>query len=505
MPSELSATEIQSSEHAAPPSFGAPGPEKHGKPGFNAGGLVRKILVLFVIVIVVLAAIWKIRRNTAAQEADNALMESQGDRPTPVLTALVERRTMPVYLTALGTVTAYNTVTIKTRVDGQLMRVNVREGQAVKQGQLLMEIDPSPYQAAVAQAEGQLAKDQATANNAQAEAQRYTALREAGVVSRESEQSQISLSGQAAGSIQADRAAIQAAKVNLAYTKIASPINGIVGLRQVDAGNIVHAVDTTGLPVVTQLQPITVIFTLPEDQLPEVFKLTREGVRLTVEAYDRSSATHLATGTLLTLDNEIDTTTGTDKVKAVFPNTDGALFPNQFVNIRLVLEQRQGAIVIPAAALQTGSQGSFVYLVKQGVPPAGPRPGPKEDALKNPAPSDPAGFYVVAQPVKIGVTEGAQLIVASGLEPGDQVVVDGQEKLVGGSKVVPRLSDSETGPKKVAAMGAHTSPPPSTASDMTSLDVPGAAARRKSAQDPQTPRGTPARTQTPAGTQSRRP
>ena len=216
-------------------------------------------------------------------------------------------------------------------------------------GQLLMEIDPAPYQAALAQAQGQLAKDQANANNAQAEAQRYTALREAGVVSRESEQSQLSAAGQAAGSLLSDQAAIQAAKVNLAYTHIASPINGVVGLRQVDAGNIVHSADTTGLLVITQLQPIAVIFTLPEDQLPEVLKLVRGGRSLAVEAYDRSSATHLATGSLLTVDNQIDTATGTDKVKAVFPNTDNALFPNQFVNVRLVLEQRQDATVIPAA------------------------------------------------------------------------------------------------------------------------------------------------------------
>ncbi|WP_263381971.1 efflux RND transporter periplasmic adaptor subunit [Granulicella arctica] len=505
MPSELSASETQSTEtRQSAPTFGTSVPESP-KPQSKAKGLLRTIMVLLAVVLIIGAAAWKIKRNASDQEAENARMESMGDRPTPVLTAAVERKTMPVYLTALGTVTAYNTVTIKPRVDGQLLRVTVREGQTVKEGQLLMEIDPSPYLAAVAQAEGQLAKDQATANNAQTEAARYTALREAGVVSKESEQSQISLSGQAAGSIQADRAAIQAAKVNLAYTKIVSPINGVVGLRQVDPGNIVHAADTTGLLVVTQLQPISVIFTLPEDQLPEVFKLTREGVRLTTEAYDRSSATHLATGTLLTLDNQIDTTTGTDKVKAVFANADGALFPNQFVNIRLVLEQRQGAIVIPAAALQTGTQGSFVYVVKQGIPPPGLRKDVKEDAPKSTTPPDPSGYYVVAQPVRIDVTEGAQLIVASGLQPGDQIVVDGQEKLVAGSIVIPRLGEPDAAPKKIAGIGARTPPPASTAPDMTSIDVPGLS-RRKAEQPTPSPKGTqaPATTQAPAGTQGRR-
>jgi len=403
---------------------------------------VRKLIVLLVIVLVVGAAVWKIRRNAAELDATNALEALMGDRPTPIMTASVEQKTMPVYLTALGTVTAYNTVTIKTRVDGQLMKVKVREGQAVKQGQLLIEIDPKPYEAALAQAEGQLAKDQANAKNAQAEAQRYTALLQAGVVSKESQQSQISLSGQAEGSIVADKAAIEAAKVNLAYTKISSPIDGVVGLRQVDPGNIVHATDTTGLLVVTQLQPIAVIFTLPEDQLPQVLRLTRGGSQLTVEAYDRSSATHLATGSLLTLDNQIDTTTGTDKVKAVFNNTDGALFPNQFVNVRLVLQRRQNATVIPAAALQTGSQGSFVYLLKHGEPPAALLPA----GTGAPAASkeDKDGYYVESRPVKVDVTEGSQLILASGLKPGDQIVVDGQEKLKSGSRVIPQQQQQTT-------------------------------------------------------------
>ena len=411
-----------------------------------------KWIVLLVVLAAVAFAIWRIRSNNRDQATEAQKSAAAADRPTPVLTTAVVQRPMPIYLTALGTVTAYNTVTIKSRVDGQLLRVLVREGQAVRQGQLLMEIDPRPYQAALAQAQGQLAKDQATAANASAEAQRYTALYQAGVVSKESQQSQISGAGQATGAIQADQAAIQAAQVNLTYTRITSPINGIVGLRQVDAGNIVHAADTTGLIVVTQVQPIAVIFTLPEDQLPDVLARTRAGQRLAVEAYDRSETTHLASGSLLTLDNQIDTTTGTDKVKAVFDNRDGALFPNQFVNIRLILQQRPNSIVVPAAAIQTGSQGSFVYVVKQGEPPADQqRPNRAAGDAANPTPADAApppehtsgpAYYVEAQPVKIDVTEGSQIILAGGVNPGDQIVIDGQEKLRAGSRVIPHISPS---------------------------------------------------------------
>src|SRR5580693_5665856 len=296
-------------------------------------------------------------------------MAAQAERPTPVQVSAVQQKTMPIFLTALGTVTAYNTVTIKSRVDGQLMLVPVREGQSVRQGQMLAEIDPKPYQAALEQAQGQLVKDQANAVNARAEASRYSALLQAGVVSKESQQAQVSTAGQAEGSIAADEAAIQAAKVNLGYTKIVSPIDGVVGLRQVDPGNIVHATDTNGLLVVTQLQPIAVIFTLPEDHLQDVLKLTHNGHTLAVEAYDRSGTQHLATGKVLTVDNQIDTTTGTVKVKAVFDNKDGALFPNQFVNVRLILEERANSLVLPAAAMQNGASGSFVYLLKKGAPP----------------------------------------------------------------------------------------------------------------------------------------
>ena len=461
--------------HRALPARAGEGTPAPGKPS-GGGGRLTKWVVLLVVLAAVAFAVWRIRNNGKEQAAEAQKSAAAADRPIPVLTTPVVERAMPIYLTALGTVTAYNTVTIKSRVDGQLLRVPVREGQAVKQGQLLMEIDPRPYQAALAQAEGQLTKDQATAKNADAEAARYTALYQAGVVSKESQQSQVSSAGQATGSIQADQAAIQAARVNLAYTKITSPINGIVGLRQVDAGNIVHASDTTGLIVVTQVQPIAVIFTLPEDQLPDVLSRTRAGQHLPVEAFDRSETTHLASGSLLTVDNQIDTSTGTDKVKAVFDNRDSALFPNQFVNVRLILQQRPRAIVVPAAAIQTGSQGSFVYVVKQGEPPADQQRANRASATVNQSangigkgksaaagpggqPSGPS-YYVESQTVKVDVTEGSQVILAGGVNPGDEIVIDGQEKLRAGSRVIPHPSKSNVS----GASGNGSASIPGTAS-----------------------------------------
>lgn len=318
---------------------------------------------------------------------------------------------MPIYLTALGTVTAYNTVTIKPRVDGQLVKVNFKEGQMVKRGASLLQIDPEPYAAALELAQGQYAKDEAAASMSKAEATRYQGLFEAGVVSQESQQTQESIYGQAQGALRADLAAIHAAKVNLAYTNITSPIDGQVGLRQVDAGNIVHAADSNGLVVVTQLQPISVIFTVPEDQLPLVRQKLVARKPLKVDAYDRTMATKLATGTLLTVDNQIDASTGTDKLKAVFTNKDNSLFPNQFVNVQLTLEEKPNVLVIPAAAMQMGNAGNFVYVVK-------------------------ADSTVEARPIPSVITQGSLLLLDGGVKPGERVVIDGQEKIHVGSKVV---------------------------------------------------------------------
>jgi len=491
-PSEFEPTSSANDPHKALPAHASP---DAGKP---RSGALRTIIVVLVILLAVGYTIWQIRKNAADMAAANVRTAAAADRAIPVQAAPVVQKTMPIYLTALGSVTAYNTVTIKTRVDGQLLRVNFREGQTVKEGDLLLQIDPRPYEALVAQAQGQLAKDQANAAFAKAEAARYTALYNAGVDSKEQADTQVSTAGQAEGSIAADEAAIQAAKVNVAYTSITSPINGVVGLRQVDPGNIVHAADATGLIVITQIHPIAVIFTLPEDQLPQVIQLYRAGKKLVTEAYDRSNSTKLASGTLLTYDNQIDQTTGTVKLKAVFENQDGKLFPNQFVNIRLILTEQQDAIVIPSAAIQTGTQGSFVYLVHSGPVPANLRPANSTPTGAAAAPGSgaagasgsaaapsgsaaaPSGgaagasggrsgggagrtgrgrsggggnaplYYVTTQNVKINVTEGAEVIIASGLNPGDQVVIDGQEKLKNGSPV--SLSRAATG----SAPGAGT-------------------------------------------------
>jgi len=452
-------------------------------PASTGGSWLRRIIILALILGAIGFAVWRIYTNNAETADTNNKAAAAANRPTPVLVLPVQQRTVPVYLTALGTVTAYNTVTLHSRVDGQLLKVNFQEGQAVRQGQLLLQIDPRPYQAALAQAQGQLSKDVATQKNAAAEAQRYTALYQAGVVSKESQQTQISNEGQASGSIEADNAAIQAAKVNLSYTSIYSPINGVVGLRGVDPGNIVHASDSTGLVVITQVRPISIIFTLPEDQLPEV-QQAMHGAKLTVEAYDRNDAHKIATGTLLTIDNQIDTTTGTAKLKAVFDNADNALFPNQFVNVRLVLRERQNAIVVPTAAVQTGTQGTFVFVVHPGAGTGGGGGGghrgggggggnaggnsgggapaaPAPDASGNASagggqnPNAPK-FHVDSVPVHVDFALGSNSVLAEGsLKAGDQLVIDGQERLTPGSSVVPQQAPNLNNGRGPGANGAN--------------------------------------------------
>ncbi len=470
----MSTTQNETEEHAlpAPPKTQKLLPASTGVPEKHSGvGIWRTIVLILVLAAAGIFAFFRIRDNKKEQAETQQKAVQQANRPIPVTVTAVQSKTMPIYLTALGTVTAYNTVTVKSRVDGQLVSVNVREGQQVSMGQVIAQIDPRPYVATEQQAEGQLAKDQAAADFSKSEAGRYTALYEAGVISKESEQTQVSNAGSSVGTLAADRAAIQAAKVNVAYTRITSPINGVVGLRQVDAGNIVHAADTTGLIVVTQLQPIAVIFTLPEDQLQQVLKLIRGGHTLAVEAFDRSEATHLGTGKLLTVDNQIDTTTGTVKVKAVFDNKDGAMFPNQFVNVRLILDQRQNSLVVPAAAIQSGTNGSFVYVVRQGDPPkqkaggagrpidgvkqpaAGADAGGGDAASAEPAEKGPHYFVDVAN-VAVDLTEGSNVILKGGVKAGDQVVIDGQEKLKQYGRVKPQQGKSNAGGPSTQPIGS---------------------------------------------------
>ncbi|MEK6397867.1 MAG: efflux RND transporter periplasmic adaptor subunit [Terriglobus sp.] len=488
----LSASEHPSSsshpalpEHASPSSTGLPNDASQHPEGQKKRNAWLRIVILVLVVGGFIGfAVYRIMTNKPKEATGGRRGGGGAGQIVPVAFDVASLKTMPISLQALGTVTAYNTVTLRSRVDGQITRVNFTEGQRVKQGQLLIEIDPRPYAAALEQAKGNLTRDQANAAYAQAQAQRYSQLYAAGVVSKESTQTQESTAGQAVGTLAADRAAIDAAQVNLNYTRITSPINGVVGLRQVDVGNIVSAASTTGLVVITQVQPIAVIFTLPEDQIPQVFQHMRGGKSLVAEAWDRSNSQKLATGSLLTVDNQIDTTTGTAKLKAVFQNAENELYPNQFVNIHLVLENRPNSLVIPSAAIQTGTSGSFVYRIDRSKPQANPTapagagdkgggkgakggdapalgsamPTSQGDAAAKPAGAKASGgargsnqnFPVEAVPVVIDSTQGTNVIIKSGLKPGDQVVTDGQEKLQPGSRVTPRPSDDMMAARKAA-------------------------------------------------------
>jgi multidrug efflux system membrane fusion protein len=333
----------------------------------------------------------------------------------PVAVATAERRDVPVYLKGLGSVTASNTVSVKSRVDGQLAQINFKEGQHVNKGDLLAVIDTRPFQVALDQAQASLARDQAQLKDAQLNYERFkNLLDESGAMSQQQVDTQKAASDQLAGTVGTDQAAIDNAKLNLAYSHITAPISGRIGLRLVDVGNMVHAADTNPLLVITQLQPIAVVFTLPEDNLQTVSQHMQQST-LSVEAYSRDDLTRLSTGKLLTIDNQIDQTTGTGRLKAMFDNPDDALWPNQFVNVRLLLEIHKGTVVIPSVAVQTGPQGSYVFTVK----------------------SDKT---VAVSPVTVSFTQNNVASIASGVAPGDVVVIDGQDKLQAGSKVDPHAS-----------------------------------------------------------------
>lgn len=405
------------------------------QPAHKSSSWVR-IVVYLALVAALCLIVWKIYQN---QKLNAAASASQAaallSRPVPVQVAPTEQKPMPVYLTALGTVMPYMSVTVKARVNGELMPVKFTEGQQVRQGETIMVIDPRPYQAALDQAKGTLSHDEALLKDAQAEFKRYTALYAAGVVSKETLDSDEAAQGQYEGAIAADRAAIETAQLQLEWCTIKSPINGKIGLRLVDPGNIISA-NTTNLVVINQFQPIAVYFTLPEDQLPQVLHKLGAEKRLLVEAYNQGDTVKLAGGQLLTTDNQIDTTTGTAKLKAVFDNTDQALFPNQFVNIHLVMENRPNALVVPSAAIQSGNQGSYVWAVD----------------------TDPAKKTSTAriQPVKIALAEGQVTILDSGLQPGQQVVVDGADRLRAGQNVTvsaPRQHGGQTAGQGPAGQG----------------------------------------------------
>jgi membrane fusion protein, multidrug efflux system len=358
-------------------------------------------------VLIVLAAIIIYRQHEAAEEAKKT-KENNASKPVPVTTATASKGQMGVYVEALGTVTPVYTVTVTSRVQGQIMEVHYKEGQMVRKGDALLEIDPRPYQAALTQAEGQLAHDTAALNEAKIDLDRYRAALAKNAVAQQQVYDQEQTVHQDEGTVQNDQGAVDNAKVNLVYCHITSPIDGRVGLRLVDPGNIVQANSTTALLVITQLQPITVIFSVAEDYLGEIQKQVVHGQKMKVDALDRSNEKTITTGSLLTLDNQVDTTTGTVKLKAVFDNKNNVLFPNQFVNAKLLVKTDQNVTLIPNPAIQRNSQQAFVYVIQNGTA-----------SVKN---------------ITTGPTD-ANLTEVTGIQPGDVVAIDGFDKLQDGAKV----------------------------------------------------------------------
>jgi multidrug efflux system membrane fusion protein len=393
--------------------------------------------VWLVAVAIVVGGVWMYRSHSAGSDSSAAApgtapggakgaAGTRGPLAIPVVVATATKGDLPVFYNGLGSVIAYNTVTVRSRIDGQLISVAFKEGQLVKAGEVLAEIDPRPYQVQLEQAQGALAKDVAQQQDALVNLERFKLLFKEGVIPKQQLDTQQAAVGQFDGAIETDKATINNAKLNLDYCRITAPISGRVGLRLIDAGNMIHAADTNGLVVITQLQPITVLFNLPQDQLPVVYTKLRAGQQLTVEAFDRDNVAKIADGKLVTIDNQIDATTGTYKLKTVFNNTDNALFPNQFVNVHLLVNTLKDIVLVPTTAILRGSQGIYVYAVSPDK-------------------------TVKIRTVAIAQTNGNVTGIASGLNPGDVVVTDGQDKLQDGSKV------EATSPPSGGASGTKSS------------------------------------------------
>ncbi len=390
-----------------------PGQHPSSHTNLRAGPRSRLWMGVALAALIVVGAIWAWARTSSGSAADTTGRGGRGadaGRPIPVAVQAVTEDALEHTLNELGTVTARSTVTVHAQVDGQLLRVAFAEGQLVHAGDLLAQIDPRPFEAALANARAQLERDDAQLQNALVDEERYRGLIAEDSIPKQQFDTQEALVRQLRGTVNADRAQIETARLNLAYTQICAPVSGRVGLRQVDAGNIVHAADANGIVVITEVQPIDVVFPIPQDDLPGVLQRMHAGTKLRVDAYDREGSTLLATGSLHSIDNLIDPTTGTVKLKAEFANAGLALFPNQFVNVRLHLETIAHALTVPAAAVQRGAPGYYVYLVqKDGTV-----------SMRNP---------------KLGITEGERIQVLDGLALADKVVVDGTDKLREGSKV----------------------------------------------------------------------
>ena len=375
----------------------------------------RRLLWISVLALLILAGVvWWVRQASAPQPGGNG----RNGAPMSIVPEAVGKGDVGINIDALGTVTSLATVTIKSQISGYLMKIDFKEGDDVKKGDLIAEIDPRPYEATLAQANGNLVRDLALLKGAQVDLTRYQGLAAQNAVPRQTLDTQVALVAQYQGTTEADRAAVKSAEVNLQYCRILSPIDGRVGLRQVDQGNYVTPGDANGLVVITQLQPISVLFTVPEDNLQAIAKRTQAGAVLPASAYDRSGTNKIADGTLLASDSQIDPTTGTIKLRALYPNENKLLFPNQFVNVRLLLDTHKDVTTMPTAGVQHGVPGTFVYLVN-------------------------ADNTVSVRKVVLGVTDGDRVEVTSGLVPGDRIVIDGADKLRDGSKINVR---SETNP-----------------------------------------------------------
>ena len=375
----------------------------------------RFILTVILILLVVGGVIWWTRHSPAPQPGGGG----RNAGPMSIVPEVVGKGDIGVNINALGTVASLATVTLRTQISGYLMKIDFTEGNEVKKGDLLAEIDPRPYEAALAQAKGQLARDEAMLKGSQVDLARYQGLAAQNAVPRQTLDTQVALVAQNQGTVEADKASVKSAEVNLAYCHIVSPIDGRVGLRLVDQGNYVTPGDTSGLVVITQLQPISVLFTVPEDNLQAIAKRTQAGAVLPVTALDRTGAAKIADGSMASFDSQIDPTTGTIKLRALFPNQDRLLYPNQFVNVRLLLDTHKDVTTISTAGIQRGAPGTFVYLIN-------------------------ADSTVSVRPVKLGVTDGERVEVLSGLTPGERIVIDGADKLRDGAKVVVRSENNPT-------------------------------------------------------------
>jgi multidrug efflux system membrane fusion protein len=377
-------------------------PPRPGRPS-----RLRRVLVLLVIAAAIGAAVWYFPRSQ--RQGPPGRFGDLG-MPIPVGVAAAQRGDMPVTLSGLGTVSPLALVTVRTQINGYLMAVGFTEGQHVQKGAFLAQIDPRPYQVALELAQAQLAKDQAALRNAELDLKRYNTLVAQNSIATQTRDTQISTVAQDRAQILLDQAQIDTQKLNLTYCHIVSPVTGRVGLRQVDPGNYVQTSDANGIVVVTELQPISVIFTLPEDSLPQVALQWHKGAALAATAYDRTGTNQIATGKLDTIDNQIDPTTGMVKLRAIFDNTDESLFPNQFVNIKLLVRTLKNSVIVPTAAIQRGAPGTFVYRVEPN-------------------------HTVAVQPVALGPGDGQKVAISSGLEPGDRVVDDGADRLKEGAKI----------------------------------------------------------------------